>query len=362
MTYNITYSNELYHHGIKGMRWGVRRFQKKDGSLTPAGKKRYDDDGPSTTKSEKITHRQKLEQKYVSKGMSPKQAAMAADRRIKIEKVVAVTAGVTLTAAAVYATNKIVRSRTDQIIKSGKTLQRIEMQDTGGKLYDTFYASKGRHDNKRYEGLLGLTRHQQAGHAYKMTLEATGDIKVASKKKATKVFEDLYKNDPEFKKSVENYVSAHILKGGNRADPNDMSPKNIKKMYDNFNSALIGMRGTGADTKFYSKLKSEGYGAIQDINDMKFSGYKAKNPLILFGVKDKISTKSFREIEASEAAKKGFIELGKMSAGEMVKIVTPVVGVKMATTTANNTKMINEYRREHPNTNLTDKEILERVY
>ena len=34
----------LMHHGIKGMRWGVRRFQNKDGSLTPAGKKRYDVD------------------------------------------------------------------------------------------------------------------------------------------------------------------------------------------------------------------------------------------------------------------------------------------------------------------------------
>lgn len=31
----------IYHHGIKGQKWGVRRFQKKDGSLTPAGKKRY---------------------------------------------------------------------------------------------------------------------------------------------------------------------------------------------------------------------------------------------------------------------------------------------------------------------------------
>lgn len=35
---------EIYHHGIKGMKWGVRRYQNKDGSLTPAGKKRYDRD------------------------------------------------------------------------------------------------------------------------------------------------------------------------------------------------------------------------------------------------------------------------------------------------------------------------------
>ena len=33
--------NNLTHAGIKGMRWGVRRYQNADGSLTPAGKKRY---------------------------------------------------------------------------------------------------------------------------------------------------------------------------------------------------------------------------------------------------------------------------------------------------------------------------------
>lgn len=33
--------NELYHYGIKGQKWGIRRFQNPDGSLTSAGKKRY---------------------------------------------------------------------------------------------------------------------------------------------------------------------------------------------------------------------------------------------------------------------------------------------------------------------------------
>jgi hypothetical protein len=34
-------SNELYHHGIKGQKWGVRRFQNEDGTLTEEGLKRY---------------------------------------------------------------------------------------------------------------------------------------------------------------------------------------------------------------------------------------------------------------------------------------------------------------------------------
>lgn len=39
-------NNELMHHGILGMKWGVRRYQNKDGSLTPTGKKRVKSETP----------------------------------------------------------------------------------------------------------------------------------------------------------------------------------------------------------------------------------------------------------------------------------------------------------------------------
>lgn len=49
--WKCTRTNELQHHGIKGQKWGVRRLQNKDGSLTPAGKKRYDDGDGKRTES-----------------------------------------------------------------------------------------------------------------------------------------------------------------------------------------------------------------------------------------------------------------------------------------------------------------------
>ena len=46
----MVYRDELYHWGIKGMKWGVRRYQNKDGTLTSKGKKHYSQDHEDYTR------------------------------------------------------------------------------------------------------------------------------------------------------------------------------------------------------------------------------------------------------------------------------------------------------------------------
>lgn len=77
--YNINFSDssdELYHHGIMGQKWGVRKWQNDDGSLTSAGRIHYGV-GTSDGKSE---YRKKKEKKYLLEGMNEEKAAMKAKR------------------------------------------------------------------------------------------------------------------------------------------------------------------------------------------------------------------------------------------------------------------------------------------
>ena len=80
--------NELRHHGILGMKWGIRRFQNKDGSLTSSGKKRYADDNSERKKS----------------------------RNKKIAITAGITAGVTFSAVSAYLVAKNRKSKAMSVV------------------------------------------------------------------------------------------------------------------------------------------------------------------------------------------------------------------------------------------------------
>lgn len=72
--------SELKHWGIKGMKWGVRRYQNKDGSLTPAGKKRYSDGSISSSSTSKSSQTSQQPKKKTVSEMSDQELRDAVNR------------------------------------------------------------------------------------------------------------------------------------------------------------------------------------------------------------------------------------------------------------------------------------------
>lgn len=90
---NVNYSDELQHHGIRGQKWGQRRYQNKDGSLTPAGQKRYNKEVEKLKKetakvkaAEQVAANRKKTQAKLDRLDAKKQALEERKKALKEEK------------------------------------------------------------------------------------------------------------------------------------------------------------------------------------------------------------------------------------------------------------------------------------
>lgn len=420
--YNCTSRNEeLYHHGIKGMRWGVRRFQNPDGSLTKAGMRRYGDKSPYevttsdgdtfrvskgsknnyNTRSSKVTktwgqhnkevddakankqsdkpkskHRQNLEAKYRAMGYDEKHAAERAAKRIKTEKIIAATAGLTVAAASAYVIKHRIEEKSDHIIKSGKTLQRVAASDNIN--FDrALYMAGNKSDKAKYAGLYGRQLRNQGaaeGAVKAFGIKATKDLKVVSNDKARDTFVELYKTNPEFKKLYDNQTRTirNMIDQNHINDPRyagvykklrvGMSEKVLRKNgYDSFNRQLTdnGTEDARRINKiFYDALKAKGYDAVADLNDRKYSGYRAKSATIVFGGKGKMEVSAVKKLSDQEINNKYVKGMAMLSAPELAKAGALYVAAPMMAGMTVNHILAEKYRDEHPNTELTDKEII----
>ena len=388
--WQYNYSDDIYHYGVKGMKWGVRRFQNENGSLTNAGRKRYDDDksaAPSSKKTiskstnislkasvKKSNHRLKLEEKYKQQGMTKEQAEIAAEKRIRAEKIVAAVGVMTVAAATAYVVNKNIKYRADSIIKSGTTMQRITL-NKNETLDNAFYSSYKNSDKLKYKGKFGKELIDPRGvkSVYNMSINTNQDVKIASRKKAVDTFKDLWENDDEFRKNYNKLVDTNV-KGNQFLQDNvynkmarkiDKSPSYDKvkeKAYDLFNANLANHtpENDSMAKQFYNKLKEQGYDAIIDVNDNKYSGYRTKKPVIIFNGNNKISVSDVKKMSNEEIEKTYLKNIGTSVAKAIAGTSGVAAGsayVKNILSPTNMDKEIANYKKEHPNTRLTDEEI-----
>lgn len=381
----------LAHHGIKGQRWGVRRFQREDGSLTFAGRKRYNDDtsdvkkraektnrdynpAAMNSKTKKSNHRLKLEKIYLEKGLTQKDAELQAYKREKTEKALAIVGGLTIAAAVAYVAYKYHDKTVDKVIQPGTLLQNISRDDTLG-VRDAFYSSRTQMDNTKYRGIYGSSIQAMGGKVYEKKIGVNSALKIASETRARDALADLVKNDSTYAQTLKTHLQSCVGRYGNSTQNEVIrrgldSLKNGKvdsKVYEALNLSLVdhALETSDAVNKgFYDKLKSLGYDAIIDTNDKKHSGYKTSSPVIVFNAA-KTAVQSVREVEGSEiqkAALKGYLDIA-------VKDIVPKAGVAAGVTALMTTgtkalenrsdmEIVRRYRAEHPNSKLSYTDIL----
>lgn len=432
------YSASLEHHGIPGMKWGVRRFQNADGSLTSAGRRRYNvnvdaakarvriakkEERSAKTEYNKATlygigvnkkatekyvkavgktdwekeklrsekaknglnedtkakskHRSALEEEYKKKGMSSEEAEIAAYKREKTEKILAVTAGVAITAAAAYVAYKHYDKTVDRIIKAGTELQNMSTNSNKG-VADAFYASMTKMDNTKYRGLYGKQLGAMGNRVYETKIGVDKELRVASEKSAVNALRDLVSNDSSYAKELKDRLLSSV--GQYPSDEqNNVINRGLAALNkgtingDVYNALNISLTDHSLPQstvdKFYEVLKKKGYDAITDVNDKKYSGYMSSKPTIVFNGGPKLSVKNVREVGGEEIAKDAVKGMADITVKSLIgTLATGVAGAGATTAVSRTMKnknrdaIVNQYKKEHPETKLTYNEILDNYY
>lgn len=459
------YRNELYHHGIKGQKWGVRRYQNPDGSLTAAGRARYGANGSEYLKAKERYKNAKIrfnnaankasntanlgKSKYTKaledtktdfnrakenyliaknnmlidtgKKQGTKQElkpytydsiesanatdskrtkkiyqkfsdiedqwnAMPLEKKNKIKKAVAIGAGVTVAAALLYAgRNAYIQEYAGKTLKSGTMLQTI-----GGETKDftsEFYTTANAVDKVKYKGLYGAQRllgqaMGQIDGSYIHKLEVTSDMKIAPDKVVRDTFKNLYNTDVKFRNDInwdlldnKELFDARALQtlspkwaklsylGKKADDASYMDEKlfsdwQLNKVYDaiNIGHVMHNSHNTNAMSKLFGELKTKGYNGVFDMNDTKYSGYNSKGAAIIFDPKPVVE-KSMRKLGAGEVGIN--YVLGDIAAhGKYYAAIAAALGGNQYRKYRADQQVIRDYKREHPNTSLSEKDIL----
>lgn len=256
----------LSHHGIKGMKWGVRRYQNKDGSLTPLGREHY---------SGKAT--------IYSKG------------------------------------SKFYRVSTKKEDKEVNNYKYVSKLDTDRNYYKGIYAQDIMFDPNKYTAesyakakLKDVVNdYKKSGHnLYELTYEAKQDIVSPNKATRVKVFREMIKHDPEMIKVIHDDLIRDKWFGKNpeqRKEIDEVFNLNKdtkisditkdKRAFQLFAASLN--NSEGIRNKYFDILKEYGYNAIVDDND---AGEITTKPMIIIEPAEVIQLVEAKELMAKDIA------------------------------------------------------------
>ena len=285
------YDNALEHHGILGQKWGVRRFENKDGTLTSAGRTRYHTDS---------------EGNY---------------QKLQTEK-------------SNYAeeSSKNIKTNTDgsKTIPKGFAFNRVGNQTMDINKSGALYVSYGKEDAARYIKNLGPTPLSKllgtAGEAVqhisvKKNLKMPSDTEVSketinllmSNPKLLNVF-----NDSIYSLPVTGDFSNKISKSDLQKALLDPSGKSAQKLAYGV-SSFLGDENYASESKtVYEHFRNKGYDAIPDVHD-RLSGTSSTALIVINPDKLEVTSSTVITKDIMKEAKNYIKTLEKLKVSELIK-------------------------------------------
>lgn len=273
--WEYNHTTELHHYGILGMKWGVRRFQKKDGTLTSEGKKRYDNDGDLNS-----------DNPHEKKTLTTKQ-------KIAIGAVAATGALVVIGGMYLYKKNKNHFSGYKTMKYGTKVdLDSLSTKETTLGVGTKFFRMSSKSVEEYTEEGRAYVSHLKKDRAiYKMTMP--GLFKQWDQRgiidDGRTAYEHVMSSNKEIKipsKRTMAEIYMQVTKS------NDVDDGHYKRFMTNLNN------DKNPEVKdFYKKLRELGYNAVIDEND---AGYLSKSPLILLNPKNDISSSKSHKVTKLE--------------------------------------------------------------
>lgn len=326
--------NDLYlaHHGIKGQKWGVRRFQNSDGSLTNRGLTRYygpgakhRPDGPSEKNNGDYGSKSSSALKRAGKFISDHKREIAIGATVAggalaayglHEAYSAGTQGKTWNKEARYAQEFADYSKKfgDKTVKKGTIIRTLSMDPDRTKDTDVFFATYKPEDVDRYMYRFNKVNVKDIRDGFQTKLsignKLVEDCEFAGEESGSRIMAKLMESNKDFRDFImdPDRMAAHPYAGkrherwkgfreANRtlkelqttgAKP---TTEQCKHLYRLFNYAMplsddkmdfkMARDVTRQRQKFADALKKEGYAGVLDINDSLYGGMRANAPIIV---------------------------------------------------------------------------------